>query len=196
MARRFCSGGTRERAVNSHAGLVWLHDHAQDLGVDPSRIAIMGDSGGGGVAAGLAIHARDNSGPAIARQILIYPMLDDRNVDPDPELVPFATWSYDDNFTGWNALLGDLRGSDEVPASASPSRIVDPAGLPPAYVEVGELDIFRNEDIEYARRLSAAGVSTELHVHPSVPHAWETFAFSGAVAKRSAEDRIRVISSF
>lgn len=180
---------------DSYAGLRWLHEHAQELGLDPTRIAVMGDSGGGGVAAGLAIHSRDMGGPVIAKQILIYPMLDDRNIEPDLALVPFATWSYDDNYTGWNALLGDIHGTDDVPASASPSRITNTAGLPPAYIEVGELDIFRDEDIQYARKLTDAGISVELHVHPAVPHAWETFAFTGAVAKRSAEDRVRVISS-
>jgi len=182
--------------TDSLAALEWLHEHAAELRVDVERIAIMGDSGGGGVAAGLAIHARDAGGPAIAKQILIYPMLDDRNIEPDPELVPFATWSYDDNYTGWNALLGELHGTDDVPPSASPSRLVDHSDLPSAYIEVGELDIFRDEDIEYARRLSGAGVSTELHVHPSVPHGWETFAFDGAVAIRSMADRVRVITSF
>ena len=180
---------------DSYAGLRWLRDNAASLGVDAERIAIMGDSGGGGVAAGLAIHARDAGGPAIAKQILIYPMLDDRNVVPDPELVPFATWTYDDNWTGWNALLGELHTTDAVQAAASPARLTDPTGLPPAYIEVGELDIFRDEDIEYALRLAKAGVPIELHVHPAVPHAWETFAFEGDVAKRSAEDRRRVIRS-
>jgi acetyl esterase/lipase len=88
---------------------------------------------------------------------------------PDPALVPFAGWSYDDNYTGWHALLGENIGTEGVPASAAPARAVDLAGLPPAYMEVGELDIFRNEDIEYARRVAAAGTSVELYVHPGCP---------------------------
>ena len=84
-----------------YAGLQWMVEHAGELGIDPARIAVMGDSGGGGVGGGLVILARDRGGPAIAKQILIYPMLDDRNTTPDARLVPFVTWSYDDNVTGW-----------------------------------------------------------------------------------------------
>lgn len=178
-----------------YAGLVWLVEHARDLGVDPARIAIMGDSGGGGVAAGLALYARDRGGPAVARQILIYPMLDDRNTRPDPSLLPFMTWSYDDNLTGWGALLGDAVGGPNVSPHAAAARVVDASGLPPTYIDVGELDIFRDEDIEYARRLSAAGVSVELHVHPGVPHGWEVFAPDIAVTRRAFADRHRVLAS-
>jgi len=115
--------------TDSYAGLRWLHDHAETLGVDPSRIAVMGDSGGGGVAASLAIYARAQGGPALSRQILIYPMLDDRNVVPDAELVPFATWTYEDNITGWSALLGDEVGGLDVSPYAAAARLQDFRGL-------------------------------------------------------------------
>ena len=131
------------------AALLWLHDLAADFGLDRARIGVMGDSAGGGLAAGTAILARHRALP-LALQILVYPMLDDRNVVPDPELVPFALWSYDANMTGWAALLGDQRGRDDVPPSAAPARETDFAGLAPAYIEVGELDIFRAEDVRYA----------------------------------------------
>lgn len=178
-----------------YAALRWLVDHAAELGVDPARIAVMGDSAGGGLAAGVALMARDRGGPAIARQVLIYPMLDDRTTTPDPEIAPFATWSYDDNVTGWGALLGEAHGTDGTPPFAAPARATDLAGLPPAYVEVGELDAFRDEDVAYARRLAAAGVSTELHVHPGCPHAFEAFAPDSDVAQRSTADRIRTLRS-
>ena len=178
-----------------YTGLCWLVEHAAELGVDPQRIAVMGDSGGGGVAAGLAILTRDRPGPKLANQILIYPMLDDRNIAPDPNLVPFMTWSYDDNVTGWDALLGAARGTAHASAYAAAARVVDPSGLPPTYIDVGELDIFRDEDIAYAQRLHAAGVSTELHVHPGVPHGWEVFAPDIAVSVRAYADRFRVIKS-
>jgi acetyl esterase/lipase len=93
----------------------------------------------------------------------------DRTTDPDPTLLPFATWNYDNNHTGWHALLGDAVGGPDVPGHAAPSRARDLSGLPPAYIEVGELDIFRDEDIAYARRLAATGTSVELHVHPRLP---------------------------
>ncbi len=173
-----------------YAALVWLGEHAAELGVDPARIAVMGDSAGGGLAAGVALLAAERGGPALADQILIYPMLDDRNTVPDERLQPFLTWTYDDNVTGWGALLGDAAGGDDVPESAAPARAVELAGLPPAYIEVGELDIFRDEDIDYARRLSAAGVSVELHVRPGCPHGFEVFGAGADVADRAMVDRV------
>jgi acetyl esterase/lipase len=147
------------------------------------------------VAAGLALLARDRGGPALAKQILLYPMLDDRTTTPDPALVSFATWLYEDNITAWQALLGDACGGPDVSPYAAPARMTDATGLPPVYIEALELDIFRDEDIEFARRTAEAGVSTELHVHPAVPHAFETLAFDSRVARRMAEDRLRVLRS-
>ena len=181
-------------AEDSFAALAWLVEHSAELGVDPSRIALMGDSGGGGVGAGAAILARD-SGIPLARQILVYPMLDDRNVEPDPNLAPTATWSYDNNYTGWRALLGDQLGGPDVPAVAAPARLTEFAGLAPAYIEVGELDIFRDEGIAYATNLLRAGVSCELHVHPGAPHSHDTLAPAASVSRRSVADRVRVISA-
>jgi len=180
---------------DSYAGLCWLADHSTELGVDPRRIAVMGDSAGGGIAAGLAFLARDRGGPEIAQQILVYPMLDDRTTVPDPELVPFAGWTYDDNLTGWAALLGDGVGGPDVSPYAAPARMSEAVGLPPVYLEVGELDIFRNEGVEFARRTAGAGVSTELHVHPGVPHGWDVVAPDADVAQRAMADRIRRLQS-
>lgn len=180
---------------DGYAGLTWLAEHARELGADPARIAVMGDSGGGGVAAGLALLARDRGGPAIARQILLYPMLDDRTTTPDPALAGFTTWSYEDNATAWRALLGAACGGADVSPYAAPARMTNATAMPPLYLEALELDIFRNEDIEYARRTAAAGVSTELHVHPAVPHAFETIAYDSAVARRMRADRSRVLSA-
>jgi acetyl esterase/lipase len=176
-----------------YAGLAWLAAHAGDLGVDAGRIAVMGESAGGGLTAGTALLARDR-GAAVARQILVYPMLDDRNTVPDPALVPFALWSYDDNYTGWHALLGERTGTGDVSASAAPARALDLAGLPATYLEVGELDIFRDEGIEYARRLAAAGVSVELHVHRGCPHGFDLIAPDADVSRRARADRLRAMT--
>ena len=180
---------------DAYAGLRWLAEHAADLGVDPARIAVMGDSAGGGLAAGVAIAARDRGGPAITRQILIYPMLDDRNTAPDPLLAPVAAWSYEDNVTGWDALLGAGHEATAVDLTASPARLTDATGLPPTYLEVGQLDIFRDEALRYALTLSRDGVPVELHLHPGVPHEYDAIAFDTDVARRAQADRHRVLRS-
>ncbi|MGH3249784.1 MAG: alpha/beta hydrolase [Trebonia sp.] len=182
-------------AEDVYSGLAWLIDHAAELGVDPGRIAVMGDSGGGGPAAGAAILARERN-VNLARQILVYPMLDDRNQTADPDRAPFLTWTYDDNYTAWHAVLGDQFGTGDVSPVAAPARLTDFAGLAPAYLEVGDLDIFRDETIAYAARLATAGVPIELHVHPGAPHGWERFAPKSDSAQRAMNDRARAISTF
>lgn len=174
------------------AALVWLRSHAHQLGVDVRRIAVMGDSAGGGVAAGAARLARD-SDIILAAQILVYPMLDHRTVTADDELRPLLIWTPEQNETGWRALLGEAY--DAPSPVASPSTGQDLADLAPAFVEVGQLDLFCDESIAYAQRLSCAGVSTELHVHPAVPHAFERIAPRTAAAGRVFDERRRVLKS-
>jgi acetyl esterase/lipase len=180
---------------DAYTALLWLHEHASELGVDPDRIGVMGDSAGGGMAAALTILTRDRRGPKIARQILLMPMLDDRNTTPDPYVEPFAVWSYDDSRTAWPALLGDAAGGPDVPVTAAPARLDDATDLPPAYIEVGQLDAFRDEDIAYATKLSRAGVPVEFHMHPGVPHEFDSIAFQADVARRAVADRVRVLKS-
>ena len=155
----------------------------------------MGESAGGGLATAIAMLARDRNGPAPAKQILIYAMLDDRNTRPDARLAPFASWTYDDNITGWRGLLGARCGKDDVPHTAAPARATDVNDLPPAYIEVGQLDIFCNEDIAYALKLSQAGIPVELHVHPGAQHGFELIAPVSKVAQRSTKDRLRVLQT-
>lgn len=174
------------------AALRWLAQKAADLDVDPSRIAVMGDSGGGGIAAAAAIMARDE-GLLLKKQILVYPMLDDRNVDPDPSIAPFAVWTYDNNRTSWSAVLGDRSHDERTSPYLAPARLQDFDGLAPAYIEVGELDIFRDESIDYARKLLAAGVSCELHVHPGAPHSFDGINWKSRVAAVALGDRVRTI---
>lgn len=180
-------------AEDCYEGLLWMAEHAGELGVDLARIAVMGDSAGGGLAAAVAIMARDRGGPAIARQILLYPMLDDRNTVPRPELEDLVGWGYDSNITAWSALLGEAAGGPDVSPYAAPARLPDASGLPPLYMDLGELDIFFDEDLAYARLLASAGVSTEVHVHPGLPHAWELFCPEIGASIRAREDRLRVI---
>ncbi|GAB3969147.1 alpha/beta hydrolase [Actinoallomurus acanthiterrae] len=180
---------------DAYAALGWLHEHASELGVDPDRVGVMGDSAGGGMAAALTILAHERVGPKIARQILLMPMLDDRTTTPDPHIAPYVLWSYDDSLTAWPALLGEAAGGPGVPATAAPARLEDAAGLPPAYIEVGQLDLFRDEDTAYAMKLSRAGVPVEFHLHPGVPHEFDSIAFGSDVARRAVADRVRVLKS-
>ena len=177
-----------------YAGLVWLADHAEQLNVDLGRIGVAGDSGGGGIAAGVALMARDRDGPQLARQYLIYPMLDDRNTIEDPALAPFATWSYDDNYTGWQCWLGDAIGSEDVSPHAAPSRAQDLSNLPTTFIDVGELDIFRGESIDYAHRLVDAGVSVEFHLYPGAPHGYDVIGFNTNMGMNAWQARLRAMS--
>ena len=173
-----------------YAGLKWLFAHAGELGVDPGRIAIGGASGGGGLAAGLALLARDRREVKIAFQLLIYPMIDDRNVTPasyaitDPRM-----WNRESNRLGWKAYLGRDGGGAEVSPYAAAARATDLTNLPPAYIPVGALDLFVDENIEYAQRLIQAGVPTELHVYPGAYHGFDLFAPSAKVSKQFKADR-------
>jgi acetyl esterase/lipase len=157
-----------------YAGLVWTFEHADELGIDRSRIGIGGRSAGGGLAASLALLARDRGTPSVAFQLLDCPMLDDRQCTASSRQEGLPIWSHDSNRAGWQAYLGPLYGSDAVPLTAAPGRAGagDLAGLPPAFVSVGGVDGFVDEDIEYALRLNQAGVPTELHVYPGLPHGY------------------------
>lgn len=170
------------------AALAWLHDNVKRLGIDHERLAVMGESAGGGLAAATSFAARDRDLP-VAQQILIYPMLDDRTVTVDPQLVDFAVWTYDNNYTGWHALLGGNLGGPNVTPYAAPARATDFANLPDTYIEVGELDIFRDESIEFARRLLAAGCSVDLHVHRGCPHGFDRIAPGAGVSLQAGRDR-------
>jgi triacylglycerol lipase len=155
-----------------YAALRWLHENAGPLGVDPARVAIGGASAGGGLAACLAILARDRGEYPVSFQLLIYPMLDDRTAsttDPGPYVGEFI-WTGASNRFGWSALLGHEPGGAGVSPYASAARVESVAGLPPAYISVGSLDLFAEEDLEYARRLVRAGIPTELHVYPGGYH--------------------------
>jgi acetyl esterase/lipase len=171
-----------------YAGLLWAARSADDLGIDPDRIAIVGASAGGGLAAGLAIRARDRGEVTPAFQLLIYPMIDDTNTSASSHIEGALVWSRAANDLGWSAYLGDRYGTDDVPAEAAASRVDDVAGLPPAWIGVGSLDVFRDEDIAYASRLLAAGITTELHVYRGAPHGFEMMAPSSYVAQACQRD--------
>lgn len=168
-------------------GLAWLFEHAEELGIDPAQIGIAGISAGGGLAAGLALLIRDRSEFTVTFQLLDCPMIDDRQQTPSSRLDGLSVWSRDSNEFGWRAYLGDLYGTDDIPIYAAAARATDLSGLPPAYISVGTIDGFRDEDIDYAMRLNQAGVPTELHVYPGAPHGYHAFVDT-SIAKRSGRD--------
>jgi len=169
-----------------YAGLKWVYENASRLGIDRSRLGIGGASAGGGLAAGLALLARDRGEVALAFQLLIYPMIDDRMVNASAKWeVPI--WTPRSNDAGWRAYLGDYFGGD-VPPYAAATRATDLAGLPPAYVMVGALDAFLDEDVEYAMRLTRSGVPTELHVYPGGPHGFDGLLPGTQLARRARKD--------
>jgi acetyl esterase/lipase len=158
-------------------GLVGIADRHRELGIDPDRIALYGTSAGGCLAAAVALLARDRGGPAIAHQLLVSPMLDDRSSTPSTVVnTGFGAWSREANVQSWQAWLGRDFGTDCVPPYAAPARARDVTGLPPTYLDVGDLDLLRDEAVDFARRLSWAGVPVELHVYPGGIHGGEHLA--------------------
>ena len=156
-----------------YAALRWVHDTTGDLGVDPDRIALYGGSGGGNLVLATALMARDAGGPAIRFVMAPYPMIDDRNETPSShEITGIGIWDRAATQDAWGWYLG----GQEADGYAAPARMEDLRGLPPTFIDVGDLDVFRDEDVAFAARLLQAGVPTELHVYPGAFHAAEAFA--------------------
>jgi acetyl esterase/lipase len=174
-----------------YAALEWLHGNAGDLAVDAARIAIGGESAGGGLAAALALLTRDRGRIPLVFQLLIYPMLDDRTGtagEPHPFAGEFI-WTADSNRFGWTSLLGHAPAAEAVSPYAAPARARSLAGLPPTFISVGALDLFIEENLDYARRLIRDGVPTELHVYPGGIHGFN-MAAEADVTRRFLRDQI------
>ena len=164
-----------ESVEDNYAGLKWLYEHAEEIGGDRHRIALFGESAGGGHAALLAIAARDRGEIPLVYQALMYPMLDDRTgstVRKPPQLGALI-WTPEKNRFGWSSFLGIEAGSRRVPTAGVPARVSNLKGLPPTFIAVGSIDLFVDEDMEYAKRLVDSGVSTELHVIPGGCHGFD-----------------------
>lgn len=173
-----------------YAALQWVSDHAEDIGIDSSRIAIAGMSAGGGLTAALALLVRDRKGPSIIFQMPLCPMIDDRNITPSTfEITDPKVWNREANIIGWKMYLGSAYG-EEVSPHAAPARATDLTGLPPTYTMVGEIDPFRDETIEYANRLMQAGVPTEFHVYPGGYHGFELIVPHAEISQRAEKEYI------
>lgn len=171
--------------LDNYAALAWMADSADALGIDPARIAIMGESAGGGLAALVALMARDKGKVSVRQLIMLYPMLDDRTGSSRrmPPHIGTIGWSAEANAFGWSSFLGVPAGSTSVPSGGVPARFADLGGLAPTFIGVGALDLFVDEDLAFGRRLIEAGVATRLHVTPGAYHAFD-FVVPSARASR------------
>lgn len=174
-----------------YAGLVWLAEHAAELGADPARIVVMGGSAGGGFSAAVALLARDRGGPALAGQLLLCPMIDNTNTTVSShQYAGIGTWTREANLLAWECVLGEeLAFSDRAPQYAAPSRAVDLSGLPHAYIEVGAAEPFRDEDVEYASRIWAVGGKAELHVWSGGFHGFDMYAPASELTRAALDAR-------
>jgi acetyl esterase/lipase len=167
-----------------YAGLLWTVAHAEELGIDLSQVSVAGASAGGGLAAAMALMARDRGGPKLQGQLLFCPMLDDRDQTFSTfQYEKMGRWDRPANLFAWTALLGDKRGTPDVSSYAAPSRAEDLSNLPPAFIDVSSTEIFRDEDIEYAQRIWQAGGVAELHVWPGGLHGFTKLGEKTALSK-------------
>lgn len=178
-------------------GLTWMAANAAQLGIDPARIAVIGESAGGGLAAATALMARDTGGPALAAQVLVYPMLDHRTGGEDCPWSNRSTgefiWTRSANRFGWGCLRGDYAADDARKGWFSPTLAEDLSGLPPTLLLTGSLDLFFDEDLDYARRLVDAGVAVELHSYAGAIHGFNVVA-EAAVSQAFTRDMISGIA--
>jgi acetyl esterase/lipase len=175
-----------------YTGLLWAEAHHAELGFDPDQLVIAGASAGGGLAAGVTLRIRDEGGPSLAGQMLIYPMLDDRNETVSSrQFDGFGRWDRGSNDTGWDAYLGDRRKTSRVPIYAAPARATDLSNLPPTFVDVGSAEVFRDEDVDYASRIWADGGVCELHVWPGGFHGFDMAAPTAKLSRAMMETRTK-----
>jgi acetyl esterase/lipase len=178
-------------AEDSYAALTWIAAHAGELGFDPAKLFTIGGSAGGGLTAAITLMARDRGGPALAGQVLMYPMLDERNDTISARQIDgIGIWDRTSNDTGWNFALGDRRGTAEVTSYESPARESDLSNLPATYIEVGSAEVFRDESVAYASAIWASGGTAELHVWPGGYHLFELLAPQAALSAAARDARL------
>ena len=175
-----------------YEALIWMSKNSKELRFDPDRLAIVGGSAGGGLTLATALNARDLEFPKVKFLMANYPMIDDRNDTPSSkEILDIGIWDRSTNIQAWDWYLGGKKAD----AYAAPARAIDLSGLPPTFIDVGELDLFRDEDILFATRLMQASVTTELHVYPGAYHASESFAPEAELSKKIWTKRLEALKN-
>lgn len=178
-----------------YSALNWFAENADELGIDSDRIAVAGNSAGGGLTAAVSLLARDRKGPKIAFQMPLYPMIDNRvNTPSNYEITDSRVWNRESNIFGWKMYLGENYDRD-VSQYAAPARATDLSGLPPTYTCVGELDPFRDETIDYVARLLRAGVPTEFHIYPGSYHGFEAFMSPAKIGQRAETQYVEALKN-
>jgi len=176
---------------DAYAGLLWAADHADEVGIDPARVVVTGTSAGGGLSAALALTVRDKGGPRLLGQLLMCPMLDDRNDSASAmQMDRIDSWNRSYNGFGWSSLLGDVQGGADVPQYAAPARATDLTGLPPAFLDVGSAECLRDEILAYASQIWQAGGKAELHVWPGGTHAFDREVPAARISKAAVAARL------
>ena len=177
-----------------YSALQWLYDNANEINADRTRIAIAGNSAGGGLTAGLSLLARDRGGPHIIFQMPLYPMIDDRCTTPSCiEIQDRKAWFGECNKLAWSLYLGDIDSKD-VPSYAAPARAVDYSNLPATYTCIGDLDPFRDETIEYVARLSRAGVPVEFHLYSGCFHGFDVSVFRTDIGDHAQDEFVDALA--
>ena len=182
---------------DSYSALKWVESRSQQLGIDAKRIALGGASAGGGLAAALVQLAHDRQEVKPVFQLLVYPMLDDRTVlraDIDDSNSP--AWSQKSNRFGWESYLGEKCGAEDVPAYSVPARREDLSGLPQAWIGVGTLDVFHDEDVAYAQRLKECGIECELYIVPGAFHGFDIFDPQIPIVKDFRKSQISALKKY
>jgi acetyl esterase/lipase len=173
-----------------YRALEWMAESADELGIDTGKLMIAGQSTGGGLAAGVALIARDRNGPRLCAQLLMCPQIDDRNNSvSSQQFLDRGIWNAKDNALGWKCALGEKAGTDDVSPYLAPARAIDLTRLPPAYIDVGSTEVFRDEDVSYALKLWQSGVQTELHVWPGGFHVFDQLVPTSELGQKAIAAR-------
>jgi acetyl esterase/lipase len=176
--------------------LKWIFDNSIKLGIDSEKVAVYGESAGGNLALALGLMARDLGAPKIAFLAPIYPMLDDRSTTPSSyEVIDVGVWDRHEQLEAWQWYLGSQSGSADIPIYAAPGRAEDFANLPPTFIDVGTIDLFRDEVITLVGKIASSGVPVEFHLYPGAYHAAELFAPEADLSKLIWRNRITALRS-